>query len=38
MQLKHVPLCFVAVASLCLAGAVTASARSAAEAAQIAAR
>jgi hypothetical protein len=27
MQLKHVPLCFLIMASICLAGAVTASAR-----------
>ena len=26
MQLKHVPLCFLAMAAICLAGAVTASA------------
>jgi hypothetical protein len=27
MQLKHVPLCFVVLASICLAGAVSASAK-----------
>ncbi len=27
MQLKHVPLCFVVLASICLAGAVGASAK-----------
>jgi hypothetical protein len=34
MQLKHVPLCFLVAASICLAGAVTASARSPAEGAE----
>ena len=28
MQLKHVPLCFLILASICLAGAVNASASS----------
>jgi hypothetical protein len=31
MQLKHVPLCFLIMASICLAGAVNASARPKAE-------
>jgi hypothetical protein len=34
MQLKHVPLCLLVMASICLAGAVTASARAPGEAAE----
>jgi hypothetical protein len=36
MQLKYVPYCFVILAAVCLAGAVTASTRSAAQAEQTA--
>ena len=37
MQLKHVPFCFLIVASICLAGAVTASATSSGDAPRVSA-